>query len=77
MEWVADWEDGIDTCTLLYIKWITRRDLLCSTGRSTQCFMVACVGEKNEHMCVCCLLTLLWGWSLCSIVGQLYPNKIF
>ena len=28
---------GIDMYTLLYLKWITIRDLLCSTGNSAQC----------------------------------------
>ena len=30
------WETGMDTSTLLYIKQITNKDLLCSTGNSTQ-----------------------------------------
>ena len=30
------WEIGIDTYTLLYIKQITNKDLLDSTGNSTQ-----------------------------------------
>ena len=32
-------EFGIDTYTLLYLKWITNKDLLCSTGNSAQCYI--------------------------------------
>ena len=31
-----DWEFGIDVSTLLYLKWITNKDLLYSTGNSAQ-----------------------------------------
>ena len=30
-------EFGINIYTLLYLKWITNKDLLCSTGSSAQC----------------------------------------
>ena len=29
----------MDMYTLLYLKWITNKDLLCSTGNSVQCYM--------------------------------------
>ena len=29
-------EFGMDVCTLLYLKWITNKDLLYSTGNSAQ-----------------------------------------
>ena len=32
---------GINTYTLLYLKWITSKILLYSTGNSTQCYVVA------------------------------------
>ena len=38
------WEDGVvrefgmDVYTLLYLKWITNKDLLYSTSKSVQCF---------------------------------------
>ena len=39
-------EFGIDGYTLLYLKWITNKVLLCSTGNSAQCYMATCmVGE--------------------------------
>ena len=31
-----DWEFGIGIYTLLYLKWITNKDLLYSTGNSAQ-----------------------------------------
>ena len=33
-----DWECGMDMYTLLYLKWITNKDLLYSTGNSAQCY---------------------------------------
>ena len=33
------WESGMDTYTLLYLKWITHKDLLYSTGNSAQCYV--------------------------------------
>jgi len=41
-----NWEIGIDTCTLLYIKLITNKDLLYSTGNSTQ-YSIMTYTEKN------------------------------
>ena len=42
-------EDGINTYTVLYIKYITNKDLLYSTGSSTQCS----VREIGMDMCIC------------------------
>ena len=36
-----DREFGMDMYTLLYLKWITNKDLLCSTWNSAQCYMAA------------------------------------
>ena len=33
-----DREFGLDKSTLLYLKWITNKDLLYSTGNSAQCY---------------------------------------
>ena len=35
----------MDTYALLYLKWITNKDLLYSTGNSAQCYVVAWMGE--------------------------------
>ena len=32
---------GIDIYMLLYLKWLTDKDLLCSIGNSAQCCMAA------------------------------------
>ena len=34
-------EFGMDIYTLLYLKWITNKDLLCSIGNSAQCYVAA------------------------------------
>ena len=34
---VRDRQFGMDVYTLLYLKWITNKDLLYSTGNSAQC----------------------------------------
>ena len=41
-----DTEFGIDMYTLLYLKWITNKDLLYSTGNSAQCYVAACMGGE-------------------------------
>ena len=37
-------EFGMDMCTLLYLKWITNKDLLYSTWNSAQYYMAAWMG---------------------------------
>ena len=32
-------EFGMDMYILLYLKWITNKDLLCSTGNSAECYV--------------------------------------
>ena len=32
---------GIDIYMLLYLKWLTDKDLLCSIGNSAQCYLAA------------------------------------
>ena len=39
--WRLDREFWINVYTLLYLKWITNKDLLCSTGNSAQCYVAA------------------------------------
>ena len=38
----------VSMCTLLYLKWITKKDLLSSTGSSAQCYVAAWLGEQSE-----------------------------
>ena len=37
---------GIDMYTLLYLKWITSKVLLYSTGNSAQCYVAAWMGQE-------------------------------
>ena len=39
-------EFGMDIYTLLYLKWITNKDLLYSTGNSAQCYVAAWMGGE-------------------------------
>ena len=35
-------------CTLLYLKWITKKELLSSAESSAQCYVAAWLGEEFE-----------------------------
>ena len=37
---------GMDVYTLLYLKWVTNKDLLHSTGKSAQCSVAAWMGGE-------------------------------
>ena len=43
-----NWEIGIDTYTLPYIKLITNKDLLYSTGNSAQCSVMGYMGKESK-----------------------------
>ena len=43
-----DWEFGIDMYTLLYLKQITNKDLLYSTGNSAQYSVITQMGKIFE-----------------------------
>ena len=43
-----NWEIGIDIYTLLYIKWITNKDLLYSIGNSTQYSVMTYMGKEPK-----------------------------
>ena len=45
-EWGEGREFGTDIYTLLHLKWITNKDLLCSTGNSAQCYAAASMGRE-------------------------------
>jgi len=40
-------EFGIDMYTLLYLQWVTNKDLLYSTGNSLQCYVAAWMGGES------------------------------
>ena len=39
-------ESGMDMYTPLYLKWMTKKDLLYSTGNSAQCYMAVWMGGE-------------------------------
>ena len=41
-------EFGMDRYALLYLKWVTNKDLLHSTGKSAQCSVAAWMGGEFE-----------------------------
>ena len=43
-----NWKVGIDIFTLLYIKQIANKNLLYSTGNSTQYSVMAYMGKESE-----------------------------
>ena len=50
------WEFGMDMYMLLYLKWITKEDLQCSTGSSAQCNVAAWMGAGfwgRMDTCIC------------------------
>ena len=52
--------------TLLYLKWITKKDLLYSTWNSAQCYVAAWMGGgfggEWRHVCVCvCVCVCVYG----------------
>ena len=46
--WI-NWEIGIDIYTLLYVKQITNKDLLYSTGNSTRYSVMAYMEKKSKR----------------------------
>ena len=48
-------ELGVDMHTLLYLKWITNKDLLYSIWNSARCYVAAWMGGEfgGECMCMC------------------------
>ena len=53
-------EFGMDIYIVLYLKWITNKDLLYSTGNSAQCYVAAWIGGEfaGESIHVYVWLTL-------------------
>ena len=47
---------GKVTCTLLYLKWVTNKDLFYSAGNSAQCYVAAWMGGRfggNGYIYIC------------------------
>ena len=72
-------EFGTDMYTLLYLKWITNKDLLYSPGNSAQCYVAAWTGEEFggewTHTFICMAESpSLFAWNYHNFVNQLYSN---
>ena len=74
------WEEGtvresdIDMYTLLYLKWITNKDLPYSTWNSAQCYVAAWMGGgmgENGYMDMNDWVPSLFAWNYHNIVNQL------
>ena len=52
-------EFGVNVYTLLYIKQITNKDLLYSTGNYTQYFVITYKGKESDKEYMYCKLTTL------------------
>ena len=92
-EWTYGWgrrlgegivrEFGMDMYTLLYLKWITNKDLLYSTWNSAQCYAAAWMrGDlgENRYMYTHGWVPSLCTWNYPNIINQLSPNtkeKVF
>ena len=66
------WDFGVDMYTLLYLKWITNKDLLYSTGNSAQCYMAAWLGGEfgeEAYMYMYGWVPLLSTWIYHKIVN--------
>ena len=73
---------GMVMYTLLYLKWVTNKDLLYSTWNSTECYVTAWMeGEfgENVYMCMYGWIPSLFTWNyhivnwLCMLVAQSCP----
>ena len=53
---------GMDVHTLLYLRWVTNKHLLCNTGNSTQCCVAGWVGGQFGRKWI---LVYVWAESLC------------
>ena len=60
--------------TLLYLKQITNKDLLCSTGKSAQCYTAAGVGAfwGRVDTCICMAESLCCSPETTSTLSIIY-----
>ena len=70
-------EFGVDMYTLLYLKWITNKDLLYSTGNSAQCYVAVWMEEslgESGYMYMYGWVLLLSTWGCDNTVNWLYSS---
>ena len=69
-------EFGMGMYTVLYLKWITNKDLLYSAGNSTQCYVAAWMGRDFGREWI---QRLLWMWGRPSCLfssGEGYVGEL-
>jgi len=68
-------EFGMVMYTLLYLKWITKKDLLCSIWNSAQCYVAVWIGggglEENGYIYMYGWVLSLLTWNYHNIVNRL------
>ena len=47
--WGTNWKIEMDMYTLIYVRWITNKDLLYNTGNSTQYSLMAYLGKEFKR----------------------------
>ena len=77
VEWRRiNWETGIGTYTLLYIKEITNKDLLYSTGNSTRYYVMTYMGKESTKQWIYVqLIHSVVDQKVIQHCNQLYANK--
>ena len=69
-------EFGMDTYTLLYLKWMTNKNLLYSTENSVQCYVAAWMGGEfgGEWIDAIGWAPLLFTWSHLIVCESVVPQ---
>ena len=70
---MINWEIGIDIYWLLYIKQITSKNLLHSTGNSTQYCALTYMGKESKKrvdLCLCITASLYYSFPCGSVVKK-------
>lgn len=73
-------EFGRDMYTLLYLRWLTNKDLLYSRGNSAQCYMAAWIGgglRESGYMYMYGWVHLMSTWNYHRIGYSSIENKKF
>ena len=73
-------EFGTNMYTLIHLKQVTNKVLLCSTGDSVQCYVVVWMGGEfggEWYMYMCGWVPSLFTWNYHNSADHLYPNMGF
>ena len=70
-------ENDLSLYTLLFLKWITNKNLLCSTWNSAQCYAPAWMGRdlgENGQRDMYGWVPSLFIWNCHNIANRVYPS---